>query len=54
MDRVAQMVVKMQLESKIEPLLHEDSFGYQAATLGARCLRAKLDKLEDSSGKMTG
>ena len=29
MDRVAQMVVKMQLESKIEPLFHEDSFGYR-------------------------
>jgi len=29
MDRVAQMVVKMQLEPKIEPLFHEDSFGYR-------------------------
>ena len=29
MDRVAQMVVKMQLEPHIEPLFHEDSYGYR-------------------------
>ena len=29
MDRVAQMVVKMQLEPDLEPLFHEDSFGYR-------------------------
>lgn len=28
-DRVAQMVVKMQLEPKIEPLFHENSYGYR-------------------------
>lgn len=28
-DRVAQMVVKMQLEPVIEPLFHEDSYGYR-------------------------
>jgi RNA-directed DNA polymerase len=30
MDRVAQMVVKMQLEPHIEPLFHEDSYGYRS------------------------
>jgi len=29
MDRVAQMVVKMQLEPMIEPLFHKDSYGYR-------------------------
>lgn len=29
MDRVAQMVVKMQLEPILEPLFHEDSYGYR-------------------------
>ena len=29
MDRVAQMVAKMQLEPALEPLFHEDSFGYR-------------------------
>jgi len=29
MDRVAQMVVKMHLEPAIEPLFHEDSYGYR-------------------------
>jgi RNA-directed DNA polymerase len=28
-DRVAQMVVKMQLEPKVEPLFHPDSYGYR-------------------------
>ena len=28
-DRVAQMVVKMELEPKVEPLFHPDSFGYR-------------------------
>jgi len=28
-DRVAQMVVKMYLEPKIEPIFHEDSYGYR-------------------------
>jgi RNA-directed DNA polymerase len=28
-DRVAQMVVKRQLEPKLEPLFHEDSYGYR-------------------------
>ena len=41
MDRVAQMVVKMQLESKIEPLFHEDSFGYRPLR-SARCLRQSV------------
>jgi RNA-directed DNA polymerase len=28
-DRVAQMVVKINLEPKIEPLFHNDSYGYR-------------------------
>lgn len=28
-DRVAQMVVKMYLEPKVEPIFHEDSYGYR-------------------------
>lgn len=28
-DRVAQMIVKMYLEPKVEPLFHEDSYGYR-------------------------
>ena len=28
-DRVAQMVVKMELEPKVEPLFHSDSYGYR-------------------------
>lgn len=28
-DRVAQMVVKMYLEPKVEPMFHEDSYGYR-------------------------
>ncbi|MBU8909021.1 group II intron reverse transcriptase/maturase [Desertibacillus haloalkaliphilus] len=28
-DRVAQMVVKMYFESKVEPIFHEDSYGYR-------------------------
>ena len=28
-DRVAQMVVKMELEPKVEPLFHPDSYGYR-------------------------
>ncbi|MFZ3580443.1 group II intron reverse transcriptase/maturase [Virgibacillus sp. DJP39] len=28
-DRVAQMVVKMDLEPKVEPIFHEDSYGYR-------------------------
>ena len=28
-DRVAQMVVKMYLEPKVEPLFHPDSYGYR-------------------------
>ena len=28
-DRVAQMVVKMHLEPKVEPLFHPDSYGYR-------------------------
>ena len=28
-DRVAQMVVKMKLEPKVDPLFHEDSYGYR-------------------------
>ena len=30
-DRVAQMVVKMQLEPRVEPLFHPDSYGYRPA-----------------------
>jgi RNA-directed DNA polymerase len=28
-DRIAQMVVKMYLESEVEPHFHEDSYGYR-------------------------
>jgi RNA-directed DNA polymerase len=33
-DRVAQMVVKMELEPKVEPLFHADSYGYRPNTSG--------------------
>lgn len=38
-DRIAQMVVKMSLEPKIEPFFHEDSYGY-------RPKKAALDAIE--------
>jgi len=46
-DRVAQMVVKMELEPKVEPLFHPDSYGYRpgksaldaVGTCRARCWR---------------
>ena len=33
-DRIAQMVVKLILEPKLEPLLHEDSYGYREGKSG--------------------
>ena len=47
-DRVAQMVVKMHLEPKVEPLFHDDSYGYRpgksaldaVATARQRCWRS--------------
>jgi RNA-directed DNA polymerase len=33
-DRVAQMVVKMELEPKVEPLFHPDSYGYRPGKSG--------------------
>ena len=36
-DRVAQMVVKMQLEPKIDPLFHDDSYGYRPFKFCSAC-----------------
>jgi len=38
-DRIAQMVVKLYLEPEVEPLFHQDSYGY-------RPNRSALDELE--------
>lgn len=35
-DRIAQMVVKRYLEPILEPMFHDDSYGYRARTVGAR------------------
>ena len=45
-DRVAQMVVKMYFEPKVEPLFHENSYGY-------RPNKSALDAL-DKQGKCVG
>ena len=39
-DRVAQMVVKMTLEPKVEPIFHPDSYGYRPGKSAIQALKA--------------
>ena len=52
-DRVAQMVVKMELEPKVEPLFHPDSYGYRpkkSALTGGRPMPEALLALRLGGG----
>ena len=46
-DRVAQTVVRMYLEEKVEPIFHPDSYGYRP---GKSALDAEFFKVDESSG----
>ncbi|UQX09796.1 hypothetical protein [Candidatus Mycobacterium methanotrophicum] len=45
-DRVAQTVVAMELEKRVEPMFHPDSYGYRPrrSALGAGCGRGLLTR----------
>jgi len=43
-DRVAQMVVKMALEPKMEPIFHPDSYGYRPGRSAAQALRVTRER----------
>lgn len=43
-DRVAQMVVKMILEPKVEPIFHPDSYGYRPGKSAIQALKATRER----------
>lgn len=43
-DRVAQMVVKMYLEPKIEPIFHKDSYGYRPGKSGLDAIKITRER----------
>ena len=49
-DRVAQMVVKMLLEPKVDPLFHEDSYGYRKGKSAHQALAKTRDRCWSCDG----